>query len=62
MEENYKIECHISGDQVYLIGSFEVFFDNEESMLKLIDNLPEYYICKYYEKSDNDKWVRIYLT
>tara|TARA_B100000745_G_scaffold287764_1_gene224694 strand:- start:466 stop:654 length:189 start_codon:yes stop_codon:yes gene_type:complete len=62
VEDNYKMECQASGDQVYLIGSFEMFFDNEESMLKLIDDLPEYYIGKYYKKSNNDKWVRIYLT
>ena len=42
--------------------NFEVFFDNEESMLQLVDDLPESYISKYYKKDNNNKWVRIYLT
>ena len=62
MNDNYKIECYASGDLVYLNGSFEVFFDNKESMLHLVDDLPESYISKYYKKSNNNKWVRIYLT
>jgi hypothetical protein len=60
--DNYKIECCVSGDLQYLNGSFEVVFDNEESMIQLIDDLPQSCISKYYKKDNNGKWVRIYLT
>ena len=62
MDENYKIECYASGDISYLNDSFEVFFDSEESMLKLRDSLPESYTTKHYKKNNNGKWTRIYLT
>ena len=62
MNDNYKIECYASGDLVYLNGSFEMFFDNEESMLQLVDYLPESYTSKHYKKSKNGKWIRVYLT
>ena len=41
MIEKYKIECFASGDLLYLNGSFEVCFDQEESMLEFSDQIPE---------------------
>ena len=62
MDDNYKMECYASGILIYLNDSFEVFFENEESMLRLVDDLPDYYISKYYKRSNKGEWIRIYLT
>lgn len=56
MIEKYKIECFASGDLLYLNGSFEVCFDQEESMLEFSDQIPESYNTKYYKKNENNEW------
>lgn len=62
VEEKYKMECYSSGDLVYLNDSFEVYFDNEESMLQLVNDLPASYIKKKYKKDHSGTWVRIYFN
>ncbi len=58
-EENYKMECYISGDILYLNSPFEVWFDNEHSMRDLQHSLPDSYTHTCYQKTNNGQWLKM---
>ena len=57
--EQYKVECFVSGSLSYLSDPFEVFFDKEESMQDFMEIVPDSYSTKHYKKDDDGNWTLI---
>jgi len=57
--QQYKVECLTVTSIDYFPSPFEVYFDNEDSMLDFIENVPESYRTEYYKKDKNSAWELI---